>query len=73
MAHTYIHHGQVCVCDGCGHQTRCTRFVDGDGLSREKFWFCPPCVTEGKVPPAYVIEMWCTECEGTIPTAVLSD
>lgn len=74
MAHNFIYHGQVGLCEGCNHQCRVTRLISNEGgFPAGHIWLCVDCIIEdGGVPSGYVVELWCTECEGTIPNLVLA-
>jgi hypothetical protein len=71
MAHNFIRHGQVGICDGCRHQCRVTRLISKEGGCKAGHtWLCVDCILEDEAPAGHVVESWCTDCEGTIPQYV---
>lgn len=68
MAHSFIRHGQAGICEGCKHQCRVTRLISAEGgFSGGHVWYCVDCILDDEAPGGYVVESWCTECEGTMP------
>lgn len=66
--HDFTYHvvDYIAACDVCELESNKLLPLAGE-RSTDRKDVCAPCVKEGSAPDGFAVQIWCTDCESTIP------